>query len=83
LNLFIELFQKAKLFEQFTIPRRIAGAKEWDDGFEELRAIEHSFAVTFTDGESPWLFYVDTNELKVSLLTSFCCVTVSDLMHDA
>jgi hypothetical protein len=40
--------------------------KEWDEGFEELRNIAHSFAVTFSDGGDAWSFYTDSEVEKVS-----------------
>jgi len=40
--------------------------KEWDEGFEDLRSIPHSFAFTFNDGGEPWSFYTDSEEEKVN-----------------
>lgn len=42
--------------------------KEWDDGFDELRTIPHSFALAFDDGGEPWSFYADTELEKVSFV---------------
>src|ERR1700761_5258734 len=47
---------------------RVSGIKEWDEGFEALRVIPHSFAVELKGAEPAWLFYVETAEEKVSLL---------------
>ncbi|EIW80218.1 DUF1295-domain-containing protein [Coniophora puteana RWD-64-598 SS2] len=40
---------------------------EWWEGFEELEAIPHSFAVKFVDGQD-WLMYADTSDEKDKLL---------------
>lgn len=41
--------------------------KEWYEGFEELRAIPHSFALILGNGESSKMFFSDTNTEKVRL----------------
>ena len=41
--------------------------KEWYEGFEELRAISHSFALTLGDSESTMMFFSDTSDEKVRL----------------
>ena len=47
---------------------RLRAVKEWSDGFEELRAIEHSFVLDFGDLQEPVSAYTDTAREKVSLL---------------
>lgn len=42
--------------------------KEWYEGFEELRSIPHSFALVFTNGEPPLMFFSDTAPEKVWIL---------------
>ncbi|KAH0828917.1 hypothetical protein J3R83DRAFT_2338 [Lanmaoa asiatica] len=42
---------------------RIESFNEWYEGFEELEAIPHSFAVKFVDGRT-WLMYADTEQDK-------------------
>lgn len=42
---------------------RIESFNEWYEGFEELEAIPHSFAIKFVDG-SIWLLYADTEQDK-------------------
>jgi len=37
---------------------------EWQDGFEELKAIPTAFAIVFNDGHGPWSFYSDTPKDK-------------------
>jgi len=46
---------------------RITSFNEWYEGFEELEAIPHSFAVKFVDGRT-WLVYADTEQDKDKLL---------------
>ncbi|KIK82141.1 hypothetical protein PAXRUDRAFT_832384 [Paxillus rubicundulus Ve08.2h10] len=46
---------------------RVDSLNEWFEGFEELEAIPHSFAVKFVDGQN-WLMYADTEEEKDTLL---------------
>jgi hypothetical protein len=50
--------------------------KEWDEGFEELRSIPHSFAFTFNDGSEAWSFYTDSEKEKVRLLTREPLLTI-------
>ncbi|KAI6043536.1 hypothetical protein EDC04DRAFT_714191 [Pisolithus marmoratus] len=46
---------------------RTEGLHEWYEGFEELEAIPHSFAVQFVHDES-WFMYADNEEDKERLL---------------
>lgn len=43
----------------------IESFNEWYEGFEELEAIPHSFAIKFVDGRT-WLMYADTEQDKVA-----------------
>lgn len=45
---------------------RVGAIKEPSEGYEELEAIPHSFAVEFTDGDGPWCLFADSAEDKVS-----------------
>ena len=47
---------------------RIRAIKEPHEGYDELEAIPHSFAVEFKDGEGPWSMFCDTAEDKVSIV---------------
>lgn len=44
---------------------RIQALREWDEGFDELKAIPFSFAVEFSVDEGPWSMYADSEEEKV------------------
>jgi len=41
---------------------------EWHEGFEELEAIPHSFAIQFRDGQGAWSMFTDTENEKVGLV---------------
>ena len=45
----------------------IKAMKEWYQGYEELEAIPHSFAIEFRDGQGSWAMFADSAEEKVSL----------------
>lgn len=49
----------------FYLDGHIQSFSEWYEGFEELEAIPHSFAVKFVDGRT-WLMYADTEQDKVA-----------------
>ncbi|KAI6145380.1 hypothetical protein BKA82DRAFT_995470 [Pisolithus tinctorius] len=49
------------------LDNRTEGLHEWYEGFEELRAIPHSFAIQFVHGRS-WFMYADAEEEKDRLL---------------
>lgn len=40
--------------------------KEWQEGYEELEGVPHSFAVEFRDGPDAWSMFADSEEDKVS-----------------
>ncbi|OCH91035.1 hypothetical protein OBBRIDRAFT_887284 [Obba rivulosa] len=47
---------------------KIRRVREWQDGYEELEAVPHSFAVEFTDGGRPWCMFTDAAEDKEYLV---------------
>ncbi|KDQ26984.1 hypothetical protein PLEOSDRAFT_1113298 [Pleurotus ostreatus PC15] len=47
---------------------RVQALREWDEGFDELKAIPFSFAVEFSDGEGPWSMYADSEEEKFKIM---------------
>ncbi|KIY43657.1 hypothetical protein FISHEDRAFT_68065 [Fistulina hepatica ATCC 64428] len=58
----------SRAFEQIELKGKLRGLKEWNEGYEELRAIPHSFAIEFLDGREPWSLFLDTEEEKFKLL---------------
>ncbi|KAJ7583681.1 hypothetical protein C8J56DRAFT_954690 [Mycena floridula] len=51
----------------------ISALREWDEGYEELKALPHSFALEFKDRRGPWAMYTDTEEEKYTLLGLLKC----------
>ena len=49
--------------------KRVAAVKEPYEGYDELEAIPHSFAVEFTDGEAAWSMFSDFEDDKVRFCT--------------
>ncbi|KDQ61634.1 hypothetical protein JAAARDRAFT_517134 [Jaapia argillacea MUCL 33604] len=48
--------------------QKLRGVKEWDEGYEELRSVTHSFAIEFL-GEEAWRMYTESEADKVSTYT--------------
>ena len=49
---------------------RMRAIREPSEGYDELEAIPHSFAVEFED-DGPWSFFADSADDKVKILMSF------------
>lgn len=56
----------------------VKALREWHEGYEELQAIPHAFALEFTDGQGPWSFFCDSEEDKVQPLHPHFDVLFSD-----
>ena len=41
------------------------GLREWNEGYEDLKAIPFSFAVEFNGEREPWSMFSDSEEEKV------------------
>jgi hypothetical protein len=52
--------------EEINIRKEVQGVKEWDEGYEELKAIPNSFVVEFTERGKVWMMYADSEEDKVN-----------------
>ena len=59
--------EMAKPMDTAALDGRVDRVCEWWEGFEELEAIPHSFAIKFIDGQD-WLMYADTSDEKDKLL---------------
>ncbi|CAG8668669.1 4114_t:CDS:2, partial [Acaulospora colombiana] len=57
-----------KVIESFELRGSVSGIKEWKDGYDDIRAIPHSFAVEFMD-QPAWLFFADSEEDKDVLVS--------------
>ena len=54
------------ILDEVNLRGAVKGLREWNEGYEELKAIPHSFAVEFKDDRRPtWEVYCDTDEDKV------------------
>ncbi|KAF9268966.1 hypothetical protein L218DRAFT_410550 [Marasmius fiardii PR-910] len=56
------------VLDEIDLQGKLAGVREWDEGFEELKAIPHSFALQFKDHRTPWAMFLDFPEEKDKLL---------------
>ncbi len=56
------------MIDSFELRGSVTGVKEWAQGYDDLRAIPHSFAVEFID-EPAWLFFADSEEDKDVLVS--------------
>lgn len=46
---------------------KLRGLREWNEGYEDLEAIPHSFVVEFKDGRGPWSMFSDSEDEKVGV----------------
>jgi hypothetical protein len=53
--------------ESVELRGRVIGLREWHEGYEELEALPHSFAIEFNDDQGPWSIFLDSEEDKVSV----------------
>ncbi|KAL0953463.1 hypothetical protein HGRIS_004695 [Hohenbuehelia grisea] len=60
-----------QVLDKILLRSRVSGLREWDQGYDELEAIPHSFAVEFFDDRSPWSLFADTEEEKFKLMGLF------------
>jgi hypothetical protein len=44
---------------------KVQGIREWNEGYEDLKAIPYSFVVEFLDDRGHWLMFADSEEEKV------------------
>ncbi|KAG5637690.1 hypothetical protein H0H81_003606 [Sphagnurus paluster] len=47
---------------------KLRGLREWNEGYEDLEAIPHSFAIEFQDEQEHWSLFSDSEEEKYKLL---------------
>ncbi|KAJ4000923.1 hypothetical protein F5050DRAFT_238977 [Lentinula boryana] len=57
-----------QVLDEVELRGQIASLSEPHEGFEELKAIQHSFAIVFKDGREPWSIFGDTEEEKIKML---------------
>lgn len=67
-NLTLTPQETQKVMDSFSFRGSVSGIKEWNQGYDDLRAIPHAFAVEFYD-EPAWLFFADSEEDKDVLIS--------------
>ncbi|KIJ63474.1 hypothetical protein HYDPIDRAFT_29282 [Hydnomerulius pinastri MD-312] len=67
MSLFRNHLDMARAMDVVNLDGRVDSFNEWYEGYEELEAIPHSFAVGFVDGQN-WLVYADSADEKDKLL---------------
>lgn len=60
--------------ERIELRSQVEGVKEWWEGFEELKAIPHSFAIVLKHGRGHIAVFMDLATDKVCLMASVSCV---------
>ncbi|KAF7370740.1 ADF-H domain-containing protein [Mycena sanguinolenta] len=57
-----------QVLDQVDLRGQVRALREWNEGYEDLKAIPFSFAVEFNDGREPWSMFSDSEEEKFKLL---------------
>ncbi|KAJ7077893.1 hypothetical protein B0H15DRAFT_861330 [Mycena belliarum] len=57
-----------QVLDQMDLRKKVRGLREWNEGYEDLKAIPFSFAVEFNGEREPWSMYSDSEEEKYKLL---------------
>ncbi|KAJ6457155.1 hypothetical protein C8R47DRAFT_1164431 [Mycena vitilis] len=60
--------EASQVLEQVELRGQIRGLREWNEGYEDLKAIPFSFAVEFKADREPWSMFSDSEEEKYKLL---------------
>lgn len=59
------------MLDQVDLRKQVRGLREWNEGYEDLKAIPFSFAVEFNGTREPWSMFSDSEEEKVRAFSSF------------
>jgi hypothetical protein len=62
-----------QVLDKLILRGELAALREWDEGYEELKALPHAFALEFKDHRSPWAMYTETEEEKVACSSELFC----------
>ncbi|KAJ7449555.1 hypothetical protein FB451DRAFT_1287278 [Mycena latifolia] len=57
-----------QVLDQIDLRKQVRGLREWNEGYEDLKAIPFSFAVEFNGEREPWSMFSDSEEEKYKLL---------------
>lgn len=67
-----------QVLDKLELRGQLRGLREWNEGYEELKAIPHSFAIEFKDNRAPWAMFADSEEEKVGLDVRRLCSWLTD-----
>ncbi|KAF8661368.1 hypothetical protein AX16_001462 [Volvariella volvacea WC 439] len=75
-----------QILETVSCRGAISALREWNEGYEELEAIPHSFVIEFTDDRGSWSMYADSEEEKhlgrgIAAYVILVCTTSSGLQR--
>ncbi|KAG7093855.1 hypothetical protein E1B28_007493 [Marasmius oreades] len=56
------------VLDELDLQGKLSGVREWDEGFDELKVVPHSFAIQFKGNRAPWAMFLDSAEEKDRLL---------------
>ncbi|KAF8885036.1 hypothetical protein BD779DRAFT_1535139 [Infundibulicybe gibba] len=59
------------MLEEVKLRGKVRGLREWNEGYDDLQSVPHSFVVEFLDGREPWSMFTDSEEEKYKLLGLF------------
>jgi MAP7 domain-containing protein 1 len=65
-----------QVLDQLDLRGQVRGLREWNEGYEDLKAIPFSFAVEFKGEREPWSMFSDSEEEKVCRVVSVACSSV-------
>ena len=51
--------------DEIDLDGRVQAVREWHEGFEELEAIPHSFAILLSNGQGSMSMFANTDDEKV------------------
>ncbi|KAJ6591725.1 hypothetical protein DFH09DRAFT_1137813 [Mycena vulgaris] len=57
-----------QVLDEVDLRGQVRGLREWNEGYEDLKAIPFSFAVEFSGAREPWSMFSDSEEEKYKLL---------------
>ncbi|KAJ7623383.1 hypothetical protein FB45DRAFT_925433 [Roridomyces roridus] len=67
-TVFFHKDESGQFLDEIDLRGQIKGLREWNEGYEDLKAIPFSFAVEFKGEREPWSMFSDSEEEKFKLL---------------
>lgn len=68
IHLYRDEKERSPVIAEVDIKTEVRSIKEWDEGYEELKAIPHSFVVELAQRDEIWMMYTDTEDEKYMIL---------------